>query len=120
MAFFSPQRLRLIVVNCLVLSLMGAFTFAAADLSSYDFWKSSSITGAAITNVDSDYTIECLAEYAVKIRGGASLPSRKSPYSTTLFGILYAGMLVSFSVIRIAKSIRAPNSKDIILLKLRI
>jgi hypothetical protein len=99
---------------------MGAFTFAAADRFSFDFWKSGPVTGASLTNVDADYAIDCLAEYAVKIRGGASLPSRKSPYSTTPFGILYAGMLVSFSVMKIAESIKAPNSKDIILLKLRI
>ncbi|MDR0374998.1 MAG: hypothetical protein LBH85_04665 [Treponema sp.] len=118
---FWAQRPRFIFVVCLALSVMGTFTFASrADIPTFGFWKSSPIPGGFITSADADYTIDCLAEYPVKTRGYASLPSRKSTYITTPFGTLYAGIIASFSIIKIANPIKAPNSKNTILLKLRI
>ncbi|MDR2394235.1 MAG: hypothetical protein LBD93_08800 [Treponema sp.] len=99
---------------------MGTFTFTATDLSVFDVRESKPITGGSITRVDTDYTIDCLAEYTVKVRGYASLPSRKPAHIITPFRTLCAGIITSYSVMKIIKLIEVPNSKNTILLKLRI
>jgi hypothetical protein len=98
---------------------MGAFTFAStADIPAFDFWEGNPIEGGSITGSDVDYTIDCLAESA-KIRG-ASLPSRKSTYIITPFGMIYADIITSFSAVKTAKSVKVPKNKNTILLNLRI
>ncbi|MDR1126563.1 MAG: hypothetical protein LBL06_00380 [Treponema sp.] len=121
MGFFPAQRLRFIFVAYLALSVMGEFTFAAAeDLTAFDFWKSKPITDGSIISMDVDYTIDCFAEYTAKVRGYSSLPSRKSMRIIISFGTLYAGIIASCSGIKLAKPIKAPNSKNTLLLKLRL
>jgi hypothetical protein len=121
MRFFPAQKPRFIFVACLALSIIGTFTLAAAaDIPVFDFWKGEAKTDSFITNVDTDYIIDCLTEYTVKIRGCSFSPSRKSMRVITSFGILYAGIIVSFSGRRIVKPVKAPNSKNTLLLKLRI
>jgi hypothetical protein len=120
MGFFPVKRPRFILAACLVLSVMGMFTFAAADLPALDSWESKPITGVSIAGVDMDYTIDCLAEYTVRARGYTSLPSRKSTHIITPFRTPYAGIIASFSVMKMTQPAKAPNSKNTILLKLRI
>jgi hypothetical protein len=122
MGFFAAQRPRFIFVVYLALSVMGIFTFAAAaDLPTFDFWKSNPAIDGSITSADTDYTTGCLAEYiSVKIRGCSFLPSRKSMHIITFLGTLYAGIITLFLITKITKPIRAPNSKNTFLLKLRI
>jgi hypothetical protein len=99
---------------------MGTFTFAATvGLTVFGFRKSSSITGGSITGMDADYTIDCLAEYPIKMRG-YSLSSRKPTYIVTLFGIRCAGIAALFSAIKIAHPVKALSSKNTIPLKLII
>jgi hypothetical protein len=118
--FLPAKRPRFIFVACLALSVMGTFTLAAADLPAFDLWENKPATGGSITNVDADYAIDCLAEYTVKLRGGASLPSRKSTRAITLFGTLYAGPVAFPPVIMKARPAEAPGRNNTILLKLRI
>jgi hypothetical protein len=99
---------------------MGAFTIAAADLSAFDFREGKSTTGSSITSVDVDYTIDCLTEYIVKAKRWVSLPSRKSTRTITPLGILCAGIVASFSTIKITQSTKTPNTKNTILFKFRI
>jgi hypothetical protein len=120
MGFFPAQRPHPIFVVCLALSVMGTFTFAAADFSAFEVWKSESIIGGPAATVNTDYAINCLAECTAKTRGCSSLPSRKSTHIITLFGTPYAGIADSFSLAKSAQPIKAPNSKNTILLKLRI
>jgi hypothetical protein len=118
MGLFPAKGLRFIFVACLALSVTGTFTFAATDLPSFDFQESSPITDGSITGADADYAIDCLAEYTFRVRGCASLPSRKSMYAA--LGTLCAGIAASFSIIKIPRPTKAPDSKNAILLKLRI
>jgi hypothetical protein len=99
---------------------MGTFTFAAADFIAFDFRGSKLIIGDPATSADADYTIDCLAEYIVKVRGRTSLPSRKSTHIVTSFGTLCAGIDPLSSVIKSAQPAQTPNGKNTILLKLRI
>jgi hypothetical protein len=119
--FLSAQKPRSIFVACLVLSVIGTFTFAvSADLPTFDFWNSKSKTDGSITSADADYIIDCLNEYTGKARGYSFPPSRKSMRIITPFGALYAGVIALFSGIKTAKPIKAPNNKNTLLLKLRI
>jgi hypothetical protein len=100
---------------------MGGFVFAAAeDLTAFDFWKSDPMAEGAIISTDADYAIDCFAEYTVKARGYASLPSRKSMRTITFFGTLCAGSITSYSGIKIAKLLEASNNKNTLLFKLRL
>jgi hypothetical protein len=121
MVFFPAKRPSLIFVTCLSLSVMGTFTFAAADIPAFDFRESKPI-GGSLSGLDADYTIDCINEYTVKVRRYASLPSRKSARVITItpLGTLCAGIAILFSVIKIAQPAKTPNIKNIILLKLRI
>jgi hypothetical protein len=118
MGFFPAKRPRFIFVACLALSVMGTFTFAAADLPAFDFLESNPLTGGSITNMEADYTIDCLP--TVRTRGCASLPLRKSTHIITHSGILCAGIDTLYSVIKSAQPAKTPNGKNTILLKLRI
>jgi hypothetical protein len=119
--FFPAQKPRFIFVACLVLSVIGTFTFAvAADLPAFDFWKSESNTDSSITSVDEDYIIDCLSEYTGKTRGYSFFPLRKSMRIITSLGTLYAGIIALFSGMKIAKPMKAPANKNTLLLKLRI
>jgi hypothetical protein len=121
MGLFPAQKPRFIFVACLALFVMGTFTFAeAADLPDFDFWKSESKTDGSITSVDTNYVIDCLGEYTVKTRGYSFSPSRKSMRIVTSVGTLYAGIFALISVMKSAKPVKAPNSKNTLLLKLRI
>ncbi|MDR1249743.1 MAG: hypothetical protein LBK63_10610 [Treponema sp.] len=121
MGFFPAQRLRFIFVAYLVLSVMGEFTFTAAeDLAAFDFWKSKTMPDGSIISMDVDYTIDCFAGYAVKTRGYLSLPSRRSMRILAFFGMFCAGSIASYSGIKIAGSIKTPNTKNTLLLKLRL
>ncbi|MDR0640042.1 MAG: hypothetical protein LBG27_14300 [Spirochaetaceae bacterium] len=121
MGLFPAQRPRFVFVVFLALSVMGTFTFAVrADIPAFDFWKGGPIEGGSIASVDADYTIDCLAEYTGKVRGYLYAPSRKSTHVITPFGSLFAGIIPLSSVIKTAKPTKVPNSKDTILLKLRI
>ena len=114
------KRSRFIFIACLVLSVMSTFTFAAAGFSTFDFRESKPITDGSVASVDTDYTIDCLAECTVKSRVCASLPSRKSTHIIRPFGTSYAGITPLFSVIKITQPTKVLNNKDTILLKLRI
>jgi hypothetical protein len=120
--FFPAKRPPFIFVACLALSVMGTFAFAAVDLSAFDFRGDESIAGGTLTSVDVDYAIDCLNEYVVKAKRWASMPSRKSTRSITItpFGTLCAGIVASFSTIKITQPAKTPNSKNTGLLKLRI
>jgi hypothetical protein len=118
MGFLPMKSLGFIFGICLALSVMGTFTFAVADLPAFDFRGSDSLTGGSITNMDADYTIDCLP--TVRIRGCASLPLRKSMHIITPLGILCAGIDTLFSVIKSTQPAKTPNGKNTILLKLRI
>jgi hypothetical protein len=102
------------------LSVLGTFTFTAANISDLDFWKSKPITGGTITSGVAGYTIDCIAEYAIKIRGCSSLPSRKSTHIVTPFVTLFTGIIALFSVIKITRLSNVVNNTNTILLKLRI
>jgi hypothetical protein len=100
---------------------MGGFVFAAAeDLTAFDFWKSEPTADGVIISTDADYTIGCFAEYTVKARGYASLPSRKSTRSITFFGTPSAGSIASYSGIKIAQLLEASNNNNTLLFKLRL
>jgi hypothetical protein len=119
MGFLPAKGPRFIFVACLALSVMGTVTFAATDIPLSDFQESTPVTDGSITGADADYTIDCLAEYTFRVRGCASLPSRKSMH--TAFGtLLCTGIVASFSIIKIFRPTKAPDSKNTILLKLRI
>jgi hypothetical protein len=121
MGFFPAQRLRFIFVAYLALSVMGKFTLAAVDdLAAFDFWKSNPITDGSIISMDVDYAIGCFTEYTAKTRGYSSLPSRKFMRTIAFFGMLYTGIITSCSGIKIAQPIKAPDSKNTLLLKLRL
>jgi hypothetical protein len=120
MALFPAQRLRFIFTAYLALSVMGIFTLAATPEPAFDFWKSKPITDGSVISADADYIIDCFAEYTVKIRGYSTLPSRKSTHIITFFGTLCAGTAISLFAIKVAKPIKAANSKSMLLLKLRI
>jgi hypothetical protein len=122
MGFFPLKRPPLIFVICLAVSVMGTFTFAAADIPAFDFQERKPAAGGSITSADADYTIHYLAGHTVKARRCASLPSRKSArlITVTPFGILCAGIIALFSVMKLALPANTPDSKNTILLKLRI
>jgi hypothetical protein len=120
MGFFPVKRPSLVFVACLALSAACTFTFAAAELPAFDFRNGNAATGGSISSIDTDYTIDCLAEYTVKTRGRASLSSCKSARVITPFGTLCAGTAAPFSLIKIAQPVKAPNNKNTILIKLRI
>jgi hypothetical protein len=116
---FSAQRPRFVFVVCLVLSVMGTFTFAVAtDIPAFDFWKSGPTGGGSVAGADADYTIDRLAEW--QGRGYFYSSSRRSTYIITPFGTLSVGIIALFLVIKIAKPTKAPNSKNTLLFKLRI
>jgi hypothetical protein len=108
-------------VAYLALSVMGTFAFAmAGNIPVFDFWKIEPKTDGSSINADIDYGINCPAEYTVKTRGYSFSPSRKSAYIITSTGILYASSIALFAGMKIAKPVKAPNSKNTLLLKLRI
>jgi hypothetical protein len=121
MVFFAAHRLRFVFAAYLALSVLGEFTFAAAeDLTAFDFWKTKPAADGSLISMDVDYTIDCFAEYTAKMRGFTSLPSRKSMRGITLFGTLYAGIAGAYSGIKAAGPLKAAAGKNTILLKLRL
>jgi hypothetical protein len=118
MVFFPERMPRCIFVACLALSVLGAFTFAAADFPSLDFLRNQPVTGGSVTSMD--YTIDGLAEYSVRLRGCPSLPSRKSTHIIMPFDTLSVGAISLFLVMNITKRSDRPNTKNTIPLKLRI
>jgi hypothetical protein len=100
--------------------VLGAFTFAAADFPSLDFWKNRPVTGGYITSGAVDYNADCLAEYTAKVRGRSFLPSRRPAQTGIPFEALYAGIITLFSEIESVKPVKVQNNRNAILLKLRI
>jgi hypothetical protein len=120
MNFFPAQKPRFIFVICLVLSVIGVFTFAATpDLTGFDFWKSKLIDGSVIS-ANVDYTVDRFTEFKSKTRGDLTLSLRKSACFILFCGTLCAGIAASVLAIKAAKPIKVPNSKGTLLLKLRI
>jgi hypothetical protein len=120
MKFFPARRPRFIFAICLALSVMGVFAFAATpDLAGFDFLKNKLIDGSVIS-ANTDYTIDRFAEFKNKTKGDSTLSLRRSAYFILLFGRLCVGIAASVLVIKVARPIKAPNSKSTLLLKLRI
>ena len=121
--FSEKKRLRFILAVSLIFATMGIFTFMAVEpLRDVDFLDDSQVSGGFFTLID--YTLDCLAASVTIMNKG-----REYSFSALLNGHKYVYVLMPFentgavltqSLLKEIESVHYLNTKNTILLKLRI